>query len=206
MILEQIRVGGMDNFAYLVGCRATGKAAVVDPAFGQELLHARAGALGLRIAWVINTHGHHDHAGGNDRMVALTGARVAAHPAARQRTDRRLAHDEMLALGEVRIRALHTPGHTPDGLCLLIDDEALLTGDTLFVGECGRTDLPGGDARALHRSLFEVLAALPDRLTVWPGHDYGCSAPHSTLGRERAENYTLKPRSVADFVAFMAEP
>jgi len=205
MILEQIRVGGMDNFAYLMGCRATGEAAVVDPAFEPERLVARAAALGLRIAWVINTHGHHDHAGGNHRMVALTDARVAAHPAAQQRSDRRLAHDETLALGEVCIRALHTPGHTPDGLCLLVDDEALLTGDTLFVGECGRTDLPGSDAAALHHSFFEVLAALPDHLTVWPGHDYG-TAPHSTLGRERAENYTLKPRSVEEFVAFMAEP
>ena len=203
-IVEQFAVGQMANFAYLLGCEETRIAALVDPCFEPEKLVARAEALGYRVGWVINTHGHHDHVNGNGRAVELTGAKVAAHRKAEFTVDRFLKHGDTLRVGEITVGVLHTPGHARDAICLQTDRH-IFTGDTLFVGECGRTDLPGSDPYAMHRSLFEVLAEVPDSAVVWPGHDYG-PRPSSTMGAERRENYVLAARSLEEFVAFMAEP
>jgi glyoxylase-like metal-dependent hydrolase (beta-lactamase superfamily II) len=105
----------------------------------------------------------------------------------------------------VPIKVIHTPGHTPDSIYLLVDNKKLLTGDTLFVGECGRTDLSGGNSRNMHGSLFNKLLKLNDAVEVYPGHDYG-SKPYSTIGEERRSNYTLQPRSLAEFIEFMKQP
>ena len=102
------------------------------------------------------------------------------------------------------IEVIHTPGHTPDSICLQVDNK-LLTGDTLFVGECGRTDLPGGSVTAMYNSLFHRLMKLDDGVEVYPGHDYGPN-PHSTIGEERRTNYTLRDRSLKEFVNLMREP
>jgi glyoxylase-like metal-dependent hydrolase (beta-lactamase superfamily II) len=100
---------------------------------------------------------------------------------------------------------MHTPGHSSDSICLLINGQKILTGDTLFVGECGRTDLPGGSSRNLYDSLFGKLLNLGDEIAVYPGHDYG-PKPFSTIGEERNTNYTLKPRSLEEFITFMSQP
>jgi glyoxylase-like metal-dependent hydrolase (beta-lactamase superfamily II) len=102
----------------------------------------------------------------------------------------------------VLIKVIYTPGHTPDSICLLVDNKKLLTGDTLFVGECGRTDLPGGNSESLYDSLFNKLLKLSDDVEVYPGHDYGLK-PYSTIGEERRTNYVLQPRSLMEFVEFM---
>jgi hydroxyacylglutathione hydrolase len=99
---------------------------------------------------------------------------------------------------------IHTPGHTPDSICLLCNTK-LLTGDTLFVGECGRTDLPGGSSKDMYFSLFSKLMKLDDNIEVYPGHDYGRS-PSSTIGSERITNYVLKKRSLEEFIEFMRQP
>ena len=111
---------------------------------------------------------------------------------------------DMIEVGSLKIQVLHTPGHCPDHICLLAEGK-LLTVDTLFVVEFGRTDLAGGDAGALYDSLFKKLMALNDSIEVYPGHDYG-SKPSSTIGEERRNNYTLKPRTRDEFIRFMAEP
>ena len=129
---------------------------------------------------------------------------MAAHRKAEFTVDRFLKHGDTLRVGEIAVGVLHTPGHARDAICLQADRH-IFTGDTLFIGECGRTDLPGSDPRAMHRSLFKVLAEVPDSAVVWPGHDYG-PRPSSTMGAERRENYVLAPRSLEEFVAFMAEP
>ena len=203
-IVEQFAVGPMANFAYLLGCEETRAAALIDPCFEPQKLVARAEALGYRVEWVLNTHGHHDHINGNDRAVELTGAKVAAHRKIKIQVDRYLKHGDTLRVGEITVGVLHTPGHARDAICLQAEGH-IFTGDTLFVGECGRTDLPGSDPCAMHRSLFDVLAEVPDSAVVWPGHDYG-PRPSSTMGDERRENYVLAPRSLEEFVAFMAEP
>lgn len=204
MIFEQLQVGPLQNFCYLVGDRASGEAVVVDPHGEIDRLLARADAHGLRIQYILNTHTHWDHVAGNVELKERTGARVVTHPSGRVGRDLEVEDGDTIPVGSLVLRVLHTPGHSPDSVCLLTDNK-LLTGDTLFVGECGRADLPGGDAEALYHSLFRVLGRLDDDVEVYPGHDYG-PTPSSTLGRERATNYTLQPRTREEFVRFMAEP
>ena len=103
------------------------------------------------------------------------------------------------------IDVLFTPGHCPDEICFFVNNQVIFTGDVLFVGECGRTDLPGSNVQDMYQSLFHTLASIPDDVDMFPGHDYG-SSPMSTMGFERANNYVLKPRSLEEFVTFMNEP
>jgi glyoxylase-like metal-dependent hydrolase (beta-lactamase superfamily II) len=111
---------------------------------------------------------------------------------------------DTLQLGKLTVRVIHTPGHTPDGICLLADNK-LITGDTLFVGECGRTDLAGSSAEDMYHSLFDKILTLDDSIEVYPGHDYG-KMPSSTIGHERKTNYTLEKRTLEEFIEFMSEP
>ncbi len=203
MIVEQLLVGPMRNFAYLLADEASGEAAIVDPGFEPERLAAEVERRRLKLRYVFNTHSHHDHTGGN-AFFRARGASLAAHASARTRPDLPLADADVLRLGESEIRVLHTPGHSPDSICL-VAPPYLFTGDTLFVGECGRVDLPGSDVRAMHHSLLTVLRGLPDDLVVMPGHDYG-EARSRRLGEEKKRNYTLEPRDLEAFVAFMAAP
>jgi glyoxylase-like metal-dependent hydrolase (beta-lactamase superfamily II) len=129
---------------------------------------------------------------------------VAAHRLCRARKDVPLEDGRTLAVGKLEVQVLHTPGHTPDGCCFLAG-KALFTGDTLFVGECGRVDLADSDVEAMYDSLMRRLFELPDDLVVYPGHDYGRTST-STIGREKRENYVLRPRTLPQFIAFMREP
>ena len=202
MLLHALRHAPSANFTYLIADGAHG--AVIDPSFQGQGVLRKAAQLGLTIDVVLLTHDHTDHCADLERVALASGCRVGAHPSSRIRKDIALEDGATVRVGELAIRVIHTPGHTPDSVCLLADG-CLFTGDTLFVGECGRTDLPGGDAAALYDSLFRVLGALDDKLGVYPGHDYG-SQPHSTLGQERRTSYVLRPRTLEDFVRFMAEP
>lgn len=204
MIFEQIPVGYMQNFAYLVGDENTRLAAVVDPAWDIDRILAVVKRYNLRIIFAINTHGHPDHTSGNSELVKATGAKVLAHETSRLKKDIGVKESDTLHVGSLELKFIHTPGHSPDSMSVLVNGK-LMTGDTLFVGECGRTDLPGGSSEQLHDSLFNKLMKLPDEVEVYPGHDYGAK-PHSTIGYERTHNYVLKPRSVRQFAEFMKEP
>lgn len=204
MIFEQIPVGFMQNFAYLVGDENARLAAVVDPAWDVDRILAVANRYGAKIIFAINTHHHADHTAGNSELVKATGARIVAHESSNIKKDISVKEGDTLQVGSVELKFIHTPGHSPDSMSVLVDGK-LMTGDTLFVGECGRTDLPGGSAEQLHDSLFNKLMKLPDEVEVYPGHDYGAK-PRSTIGYERTHNYVLKPRSVREFVQFMKEP
>src|SRR5208283_5959234 len=151
----------------------------------------------------INTHSHHDHVEGNDKLVNGTGAKIIAHVSSPVRKDVSVKEGDIIEISSLRAKVIHTPGHCADHICLLIDRK-LLTGDTLFVGECGRTDLPGGSAKSMYESLFNKILKLVDSVEVYPGHDYGLK-PSSTIGEEKKSNYTLQPRSLEDFIAFMKE-
>jgi glyoxylase-like metal-dependent hydrolase (beta-lactamase superfamily II) len=205
MRIHQIPVGPMRNFVYLIDGE-NGVGAVVDPAFEAERILQEAAARGLRIASILVTHGHPDHINAVEEIHRATGARVHAHASA-DHAPIHERHEDAAAfrVGAAEVRVIHTPGHRFDSVCYLVDGTHLLTGDTLFVGECGRVDLPGSSVDDMHRSLTGTLRALPDELVVLPGHDYG-KTPTSTLGREKRENYTMQPRSLADFRRFMAEP
>jgi len=204
MIFEQIPVGPMQNFAYLVGDEKAGVAAVVDPAWDVRRILETAKRDNLRIIFAIDTHNHPDHTDGNGELARATGARIVAHEASRAKKDISVRDGETVHVGSLELKFIHTPGHSPDHLSILVEGK-LMTGDTLFVGECGRIDLPGGSAEQLYDSLFNKLMRLPDEVEVYPGHDYGVK-PHSTIGYERTHNYVLKPRSMKEFAEFMKEP
>lgn len=204
IVIAQREVGPMANFTYLVGDPVTKKAAVVDPSFDARVLQRFAEERGFAIVLILVTHHHRDHVLDNERLADETAAKVAAHRLSQIDKDIVLEDGDVLEVGELKVRAIHSPGHSPDSTCYVAKNR-LWTGDTLFVGECGRTDLPGGSAAQLWESFFTKLIHLPDELIVFPGHNYG-PRPVSTLGEEKRTNYTLKPRTREEFVRFMATP
>jgi glyoxylase-like metal-dependent hydrolase (beta-lactamase superfamily II) len=192
MIVRQLQIGDMDNFTYLIGCEKTRRAAVIDPGADVEEILAAAKAEGLTIELIVNTHGHGDHTAGNAALKSRTGARIAIHAMdakAVPTADIRLSSEEELHVGGIRLKVLQTPGHTPGGICLYAEGQ-LFTGDTLFVGDSGRTDLAGGHRPTLGASIRRLMQ-LPDETVVWPGHDYG-PTPSSTIGWEKRHNVNAK--------------
>lgn len=192
MIIRQLETGDMDNFSYVIGCENTGKAMVIDPDSGVQQIMSAAGRDDLEIVTILNTHGHGDHTAGNGPLKKITGAGVIIHNLDGDRypqADILLADEKYLELGDIQFEIIHTPGHTPGGICLLAQGN-LFTGDTLFVGDSGRTDLPGGDRSAMGASIRRLME-LPDETVVWPGHNYG-PTPTSTLGWEKRHNVNAK--------------
>jgi hydroxyacylglutathione hydrolase len=204
MIFRQVPVGTFQNFSYIIGDEKTKSAALVDPAWEVDNLLAQCEELGLKVTRVINTHSHHDHIEGNEAVAKRTGAKVVMHEKSPVRKDIAVKDGDAIEVGSLTVKVIHTPGHCPDHICLLVDGK-LLTGDTLFVGECGRTDLGGGNSGDLYDSLVKKILPLDDSIEVYPGHDYG-NKPSTTIGNERKNNYTLKPRTREEFIKFMAEP
>lgn len=201
MRVLQIPVGRMQNFAYVIADE-DGEAVLVDPAW--DVAAILDAAKGLRITRILATHGHGDHINGIAEAAKRTGARVLAHASADHLHDEALNDGDVIHAGKLRIRVIHAPGHRFDAVLYVLNESHVLTGDTLFVGECGRVDLPGSDPKAMHHSLVHIVRSLPDELVVLPGHDYG-KTPTSTIGREKAENDTLRVRSLDAFLKFMAE-
>jgi glyoxylase-like metal-dependent hydrolase (beta-lactamase superfamily II) len=203
VLLEQYVIGPYQNFTYLVAERDGGAGVVIDPSFGVDPVLAAIDARSVKVRYVLNTHSHKDHIAGNGDVTSKTGAKVVAHRNARIGQDISVDEGTVVEVGSLKFTILHTPGHTQDSV-LYVFDGHVATGDTLFVGECGRTDLPGGDPAQMYDSLLRRVVALDDALIVLPGHDYGVT-PTSTIGREKAENYTLQPRTKAQFLQFLAE-
>ncbi|RJP24653.1 MAG: MBL fold metallo-hydrolase [Candidatus Abyssobacteria bacterium SURF_5] len=208
MIFKQIPVGVMANFTYVFGSEKTGEAAVVDPTSNLADILRFAEEKNLRIGLIFATHDHADHTSGISALAKKTGAKVVAHKAETQGLRRKhlpvdieVEDGQKLKLGDIEITIIHTPGHTPGSMCLLAGGK-LMTGDTLFVGNCGRTDLPGGSTKQMFESLHKKLKVLPDDIEVYPGHDYG-DRPSSTIGREKKTNPTL---AAASFDEFMEVP
>jgi len=200
MFFKQIKHRG-DNFSYVIADDSTKEAAIVDPSFNTEAIAQVIKAQGLNAEYIINTHQHTDHSAGNEDLKQRFHAKIVAYKQSNVKKDISVDDGDTIHLGKVSIRVIHTPGHTPDSICLLADGK-LLTGDTLFVGECGRTDLPGGNPADMYRSLFDKLIKLDDDVEVYPGHDYGPN-PKSTIGKEKETNYTLVERPLKEFVEFM---
>lgn len=204
MFFKQIQQHG-DNFSYIVGDENAREVAVVDSSFNSGEIIKILNSKKFCLKFIINTHGHSDHTAGNIELCSIFGAKVVAHKLSKVKFDVAVEDGDLLTVGGVTIKVLYTPGHTLDSICLLVNNKKLLTGDTLFVGECGRTDFSGGNSRSMYNSLFNKLLKLNDAVEVYPGHDYG-SKPSSTIGDEKKSNYTLQPRSVEDFIDFMKQP
>jgi glyoxylase-like metal-dependent hydrolase (beta-lactamase superfamily II) len=210
MIVEQIKVGFMDVFCYLVACSRTKEALFIDPAGNEEELVNFIRQENLALKYIVNTHGHADHTCGNKKVKVLTGAKIImheiddrvfstpeGHAMARQwgfepspPADETVKDGDAIVVGDVSLQVIHTPGHSPGGICLLSDGN-LFTGDTLFVGGIGRTDLPGSSHEQFMKSIKEKLLSLPPETIVWPGHDYGAMV-RSTIGYEKATNPWLQ--------------
>ncbi|MBI4258634.1 MAG: MBL fold metallo-hydrolase [Thaumarchaeota archaeon] len=202
MILLQIPVGHMDNFTYVIG--DSGEALIIDPSWDLDKVLDETSKNGLKVVAMANTHHHFDHTKGNKELADRTGAKIYAHRSSALPKDVALDDGGEIPVGKIKVKVLHTPGHTPDSVCFLVQKN-LFTGDTLFVDECGRVDLPGGSSEDLYHTFFDKLLKLDDNVVVYPGHDYG-EKPYSTIGEQRKSNYTLKPRSREEFIRFMAEP
>ena len=204
MFLRQVQQHG-DNFSYIIADEATREAAVIDSSFNAGEIIRILKAENLKLKYIINTHSHSDHTAGNEELQSMFGARIVAHKLSRVNADVTVDDGDIISIGRISVKVIYTPGHAPDSICLLVDNQKLLTGDTLFVGEIGRTDMPGGNSKNMYDSLFNKLLKFNDDVEVYPGHDYGVK-PSSTVGEERRFNYTLKPRSLEDFIKFMKQP
>jgi len=194
-----------DNFSYILADEKTNEAAVVDSSFNSSKIIEILTAKKFKLKYIINTHGHSDHTAGNQELISIFKAKIVAYKLSKVNFDVAVEDGDLLTVGSILIHVIYTSGHTEDSICLLINNEILLTGDTLFVGECGRTDFPGGNPRSMYNSLFNILSKLNDAVKIYPGHDYGLK-PSSTMGEEKNTNYTLQPRSIEAFVDFMAQP
>lgn len=191
MLFRQLQAGGDRNFSYVIADEISGHAAVIDPGDppNSELQVIRSGSF--KLIYIINTHDHFDHTGGNLALAAETGAEIAMHESSHSKHDIELHDGDVLNLGSIPMKIIHTPGHTPDSICILAGDE-LITGDTLFVGKIGGTGL-GRDARDEYDSIHSRLMTLPPETRVWPGHNYGVR-PSSTIGDElRTNPFILRP-------------
>ena len=204
MIFNQIQQHS-DNFTYMIADEKTKEAAVVDSSYNAEEIIKILKTQNLRLKYVINTHGHSDHTAGNTELKSIFGAKIVVHKLSKVNCDVWVEDGDVIKIGSISLKIIYTPGHTVDSICILVDNQKLLTGDTLFVGECGRTDMPGGNSKSMYDSLFNKILKIEDSIEVYPGHDYG-STPTSTIGRERTSNYTLQPRTLKDFIEFMSQP
>lgn len=197
MKVFQVPVGPMQNFAYLLEDEKSKEAIAIDSGWDTEPIVRVASAEGMRVKYVCATHRHFDHVKTVDRLASQLGAATAAFAGSEVNPKTGLRDGDILKLGEGRVKVIHTPGHTEDSVCYY-DGSHLFTGDTLFIGAWGRTDLAGGSAATLFSSLHEIIMALPASTVVYPGHDYG-EVPYRTLGEESKRNPALLARTLADF-------
>jgi glyoxylase-like metal-dependent hydrolase (beta-lactamase superfamily II) len=189
----------MANYTYIFADESTDQAAVIDPSWELDRTFSTLKRNGWTAKYVINTHSHFDHVLGNEQVAEVTGARIVQHENSRLENDIGVRHGEFIEIGKSRLRVVHTPGHSEDSICLVLEDKLVFTGDTLFVGTCGRTDLPGSSPAQMYHSLYEIVAALDDRLVIYPGHNYGPTET-STIGREKNSNYVLQASSKQEFL------
>ncbi|CUR51052.1 Hydrolase [Nitrosotalea devaniterrae] len=201
MIVYQLQVGNMQNFTYVLEDEETKESVVIDPSWDLELVLETIKRNDLKVKYIINTHHHFDHTIGNDAMVNHTKSKILQHESSTLKNDVRISDGEKITFGKSELIVIHTPGHSKDSVCL-VGDGKIFSGDTLFVGNCGRIDLPGGSAKELYHSLFDILYKLDDDLVLYPGHNYG-SSPHSTIGKEKKTNFVLQPRTELEFLDFM---
>jgi glyoxylase-like metal-dependent hydrolase (beta-lactamase superfamily II) len=200
MKIEQIRVGS--NFSYVIYCESTKQAVLVDPGYHADYAIKFISSHNLSLKYVINTHHHSDHTAESSRLKKTFKCKIIASGADKSNissdVDLTVIDGEELMVGEVKLKFILTPGHTHDGLCIIAANEALLTGDTLFIGDCGRCDLPGSSLSQMFHTLQNKIKTLPDHLIVYPGHDYG-DKPFDTLGNQKLTNKTLLVKTIEEF-------
>lgn len=191
----------MQNFTYVVEDEDTSEAIVIDPSWDLDEIMRTIQKNNLKVKYIVNTHHHFDHTIGNDTMKTQTGAPIVQYKDSTIKHDLEVSDGEKIKFGNSELTVIHTPGHSKDSMCL-VGDGKIFSGDTLFVGTCGRVDLPGGDARELYHSLVDILRKMDDNLLMYPGHNYG-STPTSTLGTQKKMNFVMQPRTEEEFLEIM---
>src|ERR687889_2776631 len=200
---EQFLVGQMANFTYIIVDEKNKDSIIVDPSWDLEVIFDYLKKNKLSNTFIINTHSHFDHVYGNDQVVKMTGAKIIQHKASPLQKDIEVSDGEVIRFGESVIKIIHTPGHSGDSICLVIDDKIILTGDTLFVGSCGRVDLPGSNPDDMYYSIYNKIGKLDENLIVYPGHHYG-STKTSTIREEKKNNFVFKFHNKEEFLRYMA--
>jgi len=203
VIVHQILVGNMQNFTYVIEDEDTEEGIVIDPSWDLEKVQQIITRKNLNIKYIVNTHHHFDHTIGNEGMAEFTKAKIIQHENSELKNDITVKDGDFIKFGNSELKVLHTPGHSKDSICL-IGDGKIFSGDTLFVGNCGRIDLPGGSAKELFHSLFDILYDLDDDLVLYSGHNYGQS-PISTIGKEKLTNLVMQRRSEEEFLDMMGQ-
>ncbi len=206
ILIRQFELGLMQNFVYFIGDAKSREVVVVDPAWEVDTILKKAEEESLDIRGALITHYHFDHTNGIEDLLEARDVPVYVNKRDVPYLD--FKHSNLkpvegghkLTVGGVEIEMIHTPGHTPGSQCFKVRSN-LVSGDTLFIGACGRTDLPGGNAEELYRSLTERLAKLPDDTVLFPGHNYA-DEPASTIGREKRTNPYLMCDSLQNFLRF----
>ena len=217
LYFKQIEMGPMQNFVYLIGSVESRKVAVVDAAWEIDKILRVAAEDDVEITHAFVTHTHPDHVGGRFAGVEIEGvaellakckAKVVVHKAEAEFLNVLSPSDlikaesgDTIDVGGVEIRLLHTPGHTPGSQCFLVENR-IVSGDTLFIGSCGRVDLPGSDPEQMYYSLTQKLKALPDDTILFPGHNYSDTAT-STIGEQKQSNPYLQFHSLNHFLSAM---
>jgi glyoxylase-like metal-dependent hydrolase (beta-lactamase superfamily II) len=201
MKVYQIEVGNMQNFTYILEDEDTDVAIVLDPSWDIEEIQKVIEKNNLKVKYIVNTHHHFDHTIGNEALVKITGAKIIQHNASTLKNDMTISDGDKIKFGNSELTVFHTPGHSKDSICL-VGDGKIFSGDTLFVGNCGRVNLLGGSAKELYHSLFDIICKMDEKLDLYPGHNYG-SSPSSTLGKEKKTNFVLQPRTEQEFLKFM---
>jgi len=203
-IFKQLPLGPMANFLYFIGDAAAKEIAIVDPAWDAPYLIREADKAGHKIVAVLLTHGHPDHVNGLDDLLehrdipVYISAHEADYYTPACKSLRKVNDGDKIKIGNIDILCLHTPGHSPGCQCFKIGD-ILIAGDAIFIDGCGRCDLPGGDARVMYNSLYNIIAKLPDSTVIYPGHDYG-SVPFATVKEQKRTNPYLQCKSQDEFL------
>ena len=201
MKIAQIPVGSMLNFSYIVYDEKNSIGTIIDPSWDLEKLLVFLEKNNITAKYIINTHTHFDHILGNDHISEITKAKIIQHEKSTQKKEISVVDHENISIGELNLEVLYTPGHSEDSICLIVNKESIITGDTLFVGNCGRVDLPGSNPEKMYDSLSKV-ANLDDSLVVYPGHNYG-STPTSTILNEKTNNPMLNFKTKEAFIKYM---
>jgi glyoxylase-like metal-dependent hydrolase (beta-lactamase superfamily II) len=201
MRIAQISVGNMQNFSYIIYDEQNNIGIIIDPSWDLEKIFEFLEINKISVRYIINTHSHFDHILGNDQVAEITKAEIIQHEKSTLKKDRSVRDQEIINIGHVKLEVVHTPGHSEDSICLIVNNEAIITGDTLFVGNIGRVDLPGSSPEEMYNSLDKV-ANLDGSLVVYPGHNYGIT-PTSTIVNERTNNPMLNFKTKEAFLKYM---